>query len=234
MRQLILDTETTGFDPKEGHRIVEFAALELVDRKLTGNYLHLYINPLRDIPIEATNIHGITNQKVSSEPSFDKLAQKIIDFIAGSDLIIHNAKFDVNFLDYELQMYNYQPTNQYINGVIDTLQMARAKFPGSKNSLDALCDRFKINRKNRTYHGALIDCELLYDVYLNLTRQQYTLLENEINNDIYQGLNIDIGQYNLQEVNISDETLQLHNKIISDINKLSNGKCIWQEIDNNG
>lgn len=229
MRQLILDTETTGFDPKEGHRIIEFAALELIDRKLTGKYLHLYINPLRDIPTDATNIHGITNDKVCNEASFDQLAEKIVDFIRGSDLIIHNAKFDISFLDYEFKMYNYQETSNYVNNVIDTLQIARNKFPGGKNSLDALCDRFKINRTNRVYHGALIDCELLYDVYLNLTRQQYNLLENENINYIYQQLNVDLRQYNLQTINISDEDLKLHNKIIGDINNTSNGKCIWHE-----
>ncbi len=231
MRQLILDTETTGFDPKDGHRIIEFAALEMIDRKLTGNYLHLYINPLRDIPIEATNVHGITNEKVCNEPSFDQVVGQIVDFIRDSDLIIHNAKFDINFLDYEFKMNNYQDTNNYVNNVIDTLQIARNKFPGSKNSLDALCDRFKINRANRTYHGALIDCELLYDVYLNLTRQQYTLLENESSNHIYQGLNINLSQYNLQNINIEDEDLQLHKKIIGDIHNLSNGKCIWYNHD---
>jgi DNA polymerase-3 subunit epsilon len=231
MRQLILDTETTGFDPKDGHKIIEFAALEMVDRKLTGNYLHLYINPLRDIPREATKVHGITNDKLEGKPSFELIANKIIDFISDSELIIHNAKFDLSFLDYEFKLCNYQNTNSYVKNVIDTLQIARNKYPGAKNSLDALCDRFKINRTNRDYHGALIDCNLLADVYIYLTREQYNLLEDNKNNEVYSELVINPQLYNLKSVVVKDSDLKLHANILQDINRVSNGKCMWS-LDN--
>ena len=234
MRQLILDTETTGFDVANGHKIIEFAALEMVDRRLTGNYLHLYINPLRDIPLEASKIHGITIDKLVDKPSFENVALQIIDFIRDSELIIHNAKFDLSFLDYEFRLCNYQNTSSYVVNIIDTLQLARNKYPGAKNSLDALCDRFKLNRDNRQYHGALIDCNLLSDVFLHLTKHQYTLLEDEEDNTPYQKLNIDSRLYRLKNLSVLDVDLVLHNNIINDIHQLTNGKCIWfnKSLDN--
>ncbi|MCC2625835.1 MAG: dnaQ [Burkholderiales bacterium] len=178
-RQLILDTETTGLAPEDGHRIIEFAALEVINRKLTGNQLHIYINPEREIDAGATKIHGITNEHVKDKPVFSHVAKDIIEFIQGSELIIHNAKFDIGFLDHHLQKEGHNKTSAYISGVVDTLIMARQKFPGGKNNLDALCDRFNISRSHRDFHGALVDCRLLLDVYLALTREQVSLLADE-------------------------------------------------------
>ncbi|HMT02745.1 MAG TPA: DNA polymerase III subunit epsilon, partial [Burkholderiales bacterium] len=155
MRQLILDTETTGLYPEKGHRIIEFAALEMIDRKLTGNYLQLYINPEREIDADATKIHGIKNEDVIDKPVFAELVEQIIEYIKDAELIIHNAKFDLSFMDYQFKLHDYQPTQNYVKNIIDTLNMARQKFPGGKNSLDALCDKFNIDRSKRDYHGAL-------------------------------------------------------------------------------
>lgn len=179
MRQLILDTETTGLDPNYGHRVIELAMLEMIDRQLTGNKLHLYFNPQRDIPAEATAVHGISLSDLVEAPLFEDKIEEIIAFIQDAELIIHNAKFDLKFLNHHLQLANYSPIEKYSANVIDSLAMARRKFMGAKNNLDALCDRFKVNRSNRDYHGALIDCELLAQVYLHLTKEQIQLIDTE-------------------------------------------------------
>lgn len=227
-RQLILDTETTGLSAEDGHRIIEFAALEVVNRKLTGNKLHIYINPEREIEAEATKIHGITNDQVKNEPTFEQVAKDIINFIEGSELIIHNAKFDIGFLDYQLQKVGHNKTSAYVSGVIDTLTMARQKFPGGKNSLDALCDRFNISRAHRDFHGALIDCRLLMDVYLTLTREQISLLGDEKDKQAkveFEKLNI--AELDLKTICASPEELALHEKYLVSLDKASNGNCLW-------
>jgi DNA polymerase-3 subunit epsilon len=182
MRQLIVDTETTGLSPDSGHRIIEFAALESINRELTGNYLHIYIDPEREIDIAATKIHGIRNHDLFGKPVFANVKDQIAEYITGAELIIHNAKFDVGFLDYQLQQHGMQPVMHYAANVVDTLAIARIQFPGSKNNLNALCDRFNIDRSNRSYHGALIDCQLLFEIYLLLTKQQISLLGNDETN----------------------------------------------------
>ncbi|MEN9946400.1 MAG: polymerase subunit epsilon, partial [Pseudomonadota bacterium] len=167
-RQLLLDTETTGFKPSEGHRIIEFAAVEMINNKLTGKSLHLYFNPERNIPFEATKVHGITIQQVQNKPVFSQCVNQILQFINGAELIIHNAKFDVEFLDHHFLACGKNITLDYVSKITDSLQIARNKFPGAKNSLDALCDRFNVDRSHRGYHSALLDCELLAKVYLKL------------------------------------------------------------------
>ncbi|MCC2645821.1 MAG: dnaQ [Burkholderiales bacterium] len=228
VRQLILDTETTGLSPDEGHRIIEFAALEVVNRKLTGNKLHIYINPEREIDIEATKIHGITNEHVKNELTFDKVVEDIIDFINGSELIIHNAKFDIGFLDYQFQKAGHKRTSNYVSGVVDTLIIARQKFPGGKNSLDALCDRFNINRSHRDFHGALVDCRLLLDVYLALTREQISLLADDT--DKHKNIEfkkLDATESDLKIMLATPSELALHSKYLDDLNQISEGSCLW-------
>lgn len=228
MRQLILDTETTGLDPLNGHKIIEFAALELVDRKLTGNKLHLYINPERSIDEGAVKIHGITDEQVKNERTFALVAREIIDFISGSELIIHNAKFDLGFLDYQLQELGHGKTSDYISGVVDTLIVARQKFPGGKNSLDALCDRFSINRGHRDYHGALIDCRLLFDVYIALTREQISLLADEKTEDLkIKFEQLDVTGLSLKIIHASGTELEQHNRYLEALDKVSKGKSLW-------
>lgn len=174
MRQIVLDTETTGTDAKKD-RIVEFAAYELIDRQPTGNTLHIYINPERSIDPDAEAIHGLSRAMLQHYDVFKNEAQKIIDFISGAELLIHNAPFDVGFLNEEFKRNKFDVRVENICSITDTLVMARNKYPGKKNSLDALCDRLFVDKSNRVYHGALIDCELLAKVYLRMTTEQYAL-----------------------------------------------------------
>lgn len=176
-RQIILDTETTGLYPNRGDRLIEFAGLEMIDRRLTGRALHLYIHPQRDIPEEASRIHGITLDQLEDAPTFDQVSQQIADFIQGAELIIHNAPFDVGFLDMEFKRIGLSTTEQIAAEITDTLAMAKERYPGQKNSLDALCTRLNVDRSRRVFHGALIDCELLAEVYLGMTRSQFSLID---------------------------------------------------------
>ncbi len=234
-RQIILDTETTGFKPEEGHRIIEFAGLEMIERKLTGKKLHLYINPERTIDPGAIKIHGITDEQVADKPVFAEVINQIADFIKDSELIIHNAKFDMGFLNYQFNLVR-QVNSQinivesYINGVIDTLTIARQKFPGGKNSLDALCDRFKIDRSIRDYHGALIDCKLLADVYLALTREQINLLESDqekSSRGVTTFTKFDTATMNLKIVHTNQEEDELHIEYLRSLDKTSRGHSPW-------
>ena len=230
MRQLIIDTETTGLDPKNGHRIIEFAALEMIDRKLTGNSLHLYINPERSIDAEAAKIHGITDEMVVDKPTFSQVVKEIIAYIAGAELIIHNAKFDLSFLDYQFTSENMGVTEDYSLGIIDTLVIARRKFPGGKNNLNALCDRFNINRSHRDYHGALVDCKLLADVYLILTREQISLLgeSNHATSQIeYEFQQIDTNKLNLKVTPPTLIEIEEHTKYLERLDKASKGDSLW-------
>lgn len=178
-RQIILDTETTGLSPTGNHpdRLIEFAGLEMVNRQFTGNKLHLYIHPERDIPEEAIAVHGITLESLADKPVFAQVAEQIAHFITDAELIIHNAKFDIGFLDAEFARVGLPQTHSLCSKVIDTLEMARERYPGQKNSLDALCSRLDVDRSRRVLHGALIDCELLGEVYLGLTRKQHSLVD---------------------------------------------------------
>lgn len=177
MRQIVLDTETTGIDPREGHRIIEIGCVEVVDRKLTGNHYHVYINPDRVVEQEAIDVHGITNEFLADKPKFRQVAQDFFEFIKGAELVIHNAPFDVGFMDHEFGM---NPDTQTLKtaehcGVLDTLTLAKQMHPGQKNNLDALCRRYGIDNSHRTLHGALLDAEILADVYLMMTGGQTDL-----------------------------------------------------------
>jgi DNA polymerase-3 subunit epsilon len=166
MREICLDTETTGLDPKSGHKIVEIACVEIIDKVRTGRFFHTYINPQRDMPDEAFRIHGISGEFLSDKPVFDKVAAEFLEFIKDAKLVIHNAAFDLKFLNHELSTIGLETLNS--KNVIDSLILARTKFPGSPNSLDALCKRFNIDLSKREKHGALLDTELLVDVYVEL------------------------------------------------------------------
>ncbi len=166
MREIVLDTETTGLDPYDGHRVIEIGCVELVNHLPTNNHFHVYINPEREVPDDAIRIHGITNDFLVGKPLFTAVADAFIDFIGDATLVIHNAEFDIKFLNYELEKVKKEPLT--FDRVIDTLAIARRKFPGSPASLDALCRRYNIDNSNRTLHGALLDSELLAEVYLEL------------------------------------------------------------------
>ena len=176
MRQIFLDTETTGLSPENGDRIVEIGCVELVNRKLTGNNLHFYLNPERDSHEDALKVHGISNEFLKDKPKFGEIADELLEYLQGADVLIHNAPFDVGFINKELELQKRPPIKTYVNSVADTLAMAKDMFPGKRNSLDALCDRLGVDNSGRTLHGALLDAELLADVYIYMTRGQDALL----------------------------------------------------------
>jgi DNA polymerase-3 subunit epsilon len=187
MRQIVLDTETTGLDPAQGHRIIEIGAVEVIRRKLTGRTFHVYINPQRVVEQEAIEVHGITNEFLEDKPVFAQIADEFLAFIEGAELVIHNAAFDVGFIDHEFRLLRngFGKTTDYCQ-ILDTLMLAREKRPGQKNNLDALCRAYGIDNSNRTFHGALLDAELLADVYLMMTGGQ-TKLELAAQNKSAQG-----------------------------------------------
>jgi DNA polymerase-3 subunit epsilon len=176
MRQIVLDTETTGLDPRSGHRIIEVACIEMENRRFTGRHLHKYVNPEREIDEGAQRVHGISLEFLADKPKFADIADEFLEFINGAELIIHNAPFDIGFLNAELDRLGRVPVGTICNGVIDTLRMAKDLHPGKRNSLDALCERYDIDNSSRTLHGALLDTELLAEVFLAMTRGQNTLM----------------------------------------------------------
>ncbi len=175
MRQIVLDTETTGLDPSSGHRVIEIGCIELVNRKFTGKNLHLYLNPEREVDEGAYRVHGISNEFLKDKPVFKNIAKQFIDFISDSQLIIHNAPFDVGFLNSELSLIKHNKSLTQLCDILDTLVLAREKHPGQRNNLDALCKRYNVNNSNRKLHGALLDAEILAFVYLAMTGGQTEL-----------------------------------------------------------
>lgn len=236
MRQIVLDTETTGIDPKEGHRVIEIGCVELVDRKLTGNHFHVYINPQREIEQEAINVHGITNEFLADKPLFEDVAKDFVNFIQGAQLVIHNAPFDVGFMDFEFAM---TPSVTDIRtadicDVLDTLVLARKMHPGQKNNLDALCKRYGIDNGHRSLHGALLDSEILADVYLIMTGGQKALnLAGQNANDGSEGdINgrrlIERNGINLKVIRASADELATHEARLDIVEKQS-GTCLWRQ-----
>jgi DNA polymerase-3 subunit epsilon len=175
MRQIVLDTETTGLNCRMGDRIIEIGCVEILNRRLTGDRFHRYVNPERDIEEGALQVHGITNDFLADKPRFGEVAEEFLDYIRGAELIIHNAAFDVEFLNHELDRIGVGPIEGQVAGILDTLSQARELHPGRKNSLDALCERYQVENAHRTLHGALLDAELLAEVYLAMTRGQESL-----------------------------------------------------------
>jgi DNA polymerase-3 subunit epsilon len=229
MRQIVLDTETTGINPKLGNRVIEIGCVELVDRKLTGNNFHRYINPDRDSEEGALAVHGLTTEFLSDKPRFHEIAAELRDYIQGAEVIIHNAPFDLGFLNHEYRALNMPPFDDYINGVIDTLVQAKELRPGKRNSLDALCDFYGISNAHRKLHGALLDAELLADVYLSMTRGQ-----NSLGMDIEEEQSaggIQLEQVALAEILIvraSGDELAAHEELLNGLDKAMKGTCIWR------
>ncbi|MCG7638208.1 DNA polymerase III subunit epsilon [Alteromonas sp. 07-89-2] len=232
MRQIVLDTETTGIDPKEGHRIIEIGCVEVVNRRLTGNHFHVYINPGRHIEQEAIEVHGITNEFLADKPTFSQVAQEFVSFIKGAQLVIHNAPFDVGFMDHEFGMEASTKgviTNQ-ICDVLDTLTLARQMHPGQKNNLDALCKRYGIDNSHRTLHGALLDAEILADVYLLMTGGQTKLkLASSSGTDADSTAirRINRGANKLKVIKASADEITQHEARL-DIVEKAGGKCLWR------
>jgi DNA polymerase-3 subunit epsilon len=235
MRQIVLDTETTGLEPTAGHRIIEIGCVELVDRRLTRNNFHQYLRPDRDIDRGAVDVHGITDEFLRDKPRFADIAGDFLDYVRDSELIIHNAPFDVGFLDCELALW--RPDAETIEGicrVTDTLVMARALHPGQRNSLDALCKRYGVDNSRRDLHGALLDAEILADVYLAMTGGQGSLSlgprETPGSNEAHPGVRrISARNAPLRVVRARDEELAAHRERLAAIDEASEGGCLWLE-----
>lgn len=229
-RQIVLDTETTGLSAENGDRIIELGCVELFNRKLTGNDLHIYFNPERDSHEDALRVHGLTTEFLSDKPKFATMAQEIVEYLRGAELIIHNAAFDVGFLNKEFELAGLAPLREFVAEVTDTLAMAKQVYPGKRNSLDALCDRFGVDRSNRTFHGAKLDAQLLADVYINLTRGQDALLIEVESRSEEQGTveAVDLRSFTLPVLMASDTEVAAHEKVLVDLDKASGGKTLFK------
>jgi DNA polymerase-3 subunit epsilon len=232
MRQLVLDTETTGLNARTGDRIIEIGCVELINRRLTGNNLHFYVNPERDSDPGALAVHGLTTEFLSDKPKFADIAAELRDFIAGAELIIHNAPFDVGFMDIEFGLVGMPCVKEVCGGVIDTLVQAKQMFPGKRNSLDALCDRFDVSNAHRTLHGALLDSELLAEVYLAMTRGQESLVIDMLGEMPAAGtghaLRIALDDLQLPVLVASAEELSAHLAVLDDLDKAVKGTSVWR------
>jgi DNA polymerase-3 subunit epsilon len=232
MRQIVLDTETTGLSADNGDRIIEIGCVELIARKLTGNNCHFYLNPERDSHEDALKVHGISNEFLKDKPKFAAVAEELLSYLEGAEVIIHNAPFDVSFLNKELSLIGKSPLRHYVSGVLDSLAMAKELFPGKRNSLDALCDRLEVDNSGRTLHGALLDAELLADVYINLTRGQNSLVmdvssEPEIGEAFPA---IDMITLDLPLIRANQQEESAHESLLTGIDKASKGKTIWRAL----
>jgi len=234
-RQIVLDTETTGLEHRQGHRIIEIGCVELINRKLTGNNFHQYVNPDREIDQGAIEVHGITNEFLTDKPFFADISESMMDYLRGAELIIHNAAFDVGFLDAEL--LRIDPSSVQIAevcGVHDTLLQARKMFPGQRNDLDSLCRRFEINNSHRELHGALLDAEILADVYLAMTGGQATLsLEAESGNQDVENdakLAVNFAALALPLTEASSEEQRNHVEWLARLDENVEGQCVWSRL----
>lgn len=230
MRQIVLDTETTGLSPQAGDRIVEIGCVELLNRRLTGNNLHLYLNPERDSHEDALKVHGLTTEFLQDKPKFAQVASQFLAYIQGAEVIIHNAPFDVGFLDAELERLGQGPFASHISQVVDSLAMAKQLYPGKRNSLDALCDRMGVDNSARTLHGALLDAELLADVYLALTRGQELLIEDSHLVSHAQGQRADLRSMRFKVLTPTEQELAAHEKVLAEMDKASGGKTLWRQL----
>ena len=229
MRQIVLDTETTGLDWRTGDRIVEIGCVELRNRALTGRHYHVYLNPERDVPAEAVGVHGLTTEFLSDKPKFRDQVEAFEAFVRDAELIIHNASFDVGFLDHELSLLGRDRLDRICTGVIDTLKMAKEQNPGKKASLDALCERHQIENSHRTLHGALLDAEILAEVYLAMTRGQESLMMGLDEAAPTPGESAaSLGSRPpLRVVRADESELQAHEAVLGEIAKAAKGSCLW-------
>ncbi|PAV26366.1 DNA polymerase III subunit epsilon [Tamilnaduibacter salinus] len=233
MRQVVLDTETTGIDPQDGHRIIEIGCVEMEERQLTGRHYHVYINPDREVEEEAIEVHGITNEFLADKPRFADIAQEFFEFIQGSDLVIHNAPFDVGFIDHEFQWLGKDWRVADHCKITDSLVIARDKHPGQRNSLDALCKRYGVDNSNRELHGALLDSEILADVYLLMTGGQ-TALSLDASQDGAGGASgiqrLSPERRPLRVVRASQEEMAAHDEFLDVVGQAS-GEALWHRLE---
>lgn len=234
MRQIVLDTETTGLEPRLGHRIIEIGCVEVIDRKVTGKRYHQYINPEREIDEGAQEVHGISTAFLADKPLFADVVDDFLNFIRGAELVIHNAPFDVGFINHELNFLNQQNNHiEHICTVLDSLVLARKMHPGQKNNLDALCKRYGIDNSQRDLHGALLDAEILAETYLAMTGGQTALSlggnSDEMGNEleVSKPIMVSAAVEKLKVIRASSEEVALHESRLSGIDELSGGACIW-------
>lgn len=229
MRQIILDTETTGLDPGLGHRILEVAGVEIVNRRFTERDFHRYVNPERASDPGALQVHGLTEAFLQDKPKFREISRAFLEYVSGAELIIHNAPFDVGFLNAELARLQLPPLAQHVAGIRDSLRLAKDLHPGKRNSLDALCDRYGIDNSARTLHGALLDARLLAEVYLAMTRGQETLVIEVAETRSAESTVVgDIGPLDLVVLQASDPERAAHEAYLADLDKASKGACLWR------
>jgi DNA polymerase III subunit epsilon len=232
LRQVVLDTETTGLQPEQGHRVIEIGCVEIIDRRLTGRHLHLYFNPERDIDDRALAVHGLSRERLSSEPLFAERSAEILEFVQGAEILIHNAPFDVGFLNAELLRTKREKFPSYVGGVLDTLAMARELHPGKRNGLDALCERYGISNSHRKLHGALLDAELLADVYLAMTRGQDSLgIAGDAQSRAEEFSNVNWPPAGLINVAIPADDAQVHLDYLQAMEKDAKGPALWTALD---
>lgn len=226
MRQIFLDTETTGLYPDQGHRIIEIAGVELIHRRPTNNHFHVYLNPEREIDEGAQEVHGISSEFLQDKPLFSAVVDDFLAFVKGAELVIHNAPFDMGFLNMELERLNYPRLDSHVAGVVDTLKMAKSARPGQRNNLDALCKHFGVDNSKRTLHGALLDAELLADVYIAMTRGQESLLMDlRHDNTAHGNADLSVDTSKIKVLRCSIEELEGHQAYIESLSK--SGASPW-------
>jgi len=236
MRQLLLDTETTGLDPRQGHRIIEIAAVEVVNRRLTGRHLHYRLDPERDIDAAATEVHGMTRDDLRGQPRFADIAPEFIEFSRDAEWIIHNAPFDVAFFDAEFDLCGLPRSPSIYNSLVDTLALARESFPGKRNNLDALCERFGVSNAHRTLHGALLDAQLLAEVYLAMTRGQETLVIDMYAPSLprgpaFDGAAMQRGRYVVHRVVPDAAEIAAHRAYLDALARECRAGCLWLAVE---
>ena len=233
MRQIFLDTETTGLSPESGDRIIEIGCIEMDNRRLTGETLHFYLNPERRNHPDAVKIHGLTDEFLADKPLFASVADELLQFVAGAEIVIHNASFDVGFLNEELRRIGRPKFPGFVSKITDSLVMAREMFPGKANSLDALCKRLEVDNSNRALHGALLDAGLLAEVYIRLTRGQNSLVIDGGESSAAQAAldAVDFSALNLKVVRADAAEAEAHAKLLTELDKASGGKTVWRALE---
>ena len=234
MRQIVLDTETTGLEPELGHRVIEIAGVELVNRRFTGNDFHRYFNPGRESDAGALEVHGLTAEFLGDKPKFRDVAAELLDYLGGAELVIHNSAFDIAFLNRELDLAELKPITDTCPDIVDTLRLAKDLHPGKRNSLDALCERYQIDNSARTLHGALLDARLLAEVYLSMTRGQESLMmevEAPVTAASVAAAEVATGKLNLIVVSATREELKAHEQQLESIDKASKGATLWRKLE---
>lgn len=230
MRQIFLDTETTGLNAESGDRIIEIGCVEMLNRRLSGRNLHFYLNPERSSHEDAVKVHGLTDEFLADKPLFAAVADELMDYLAGAEILIHNAAFDIGFLNAELRRLGRPAFESQVGSITDTLLMAREMFPGKSNSLDALCKRLEVDNASRSLHGALLDAGLLAEVYIRMTRGQDSLVIEEVESTSTEVTieAIDLSRFALPVIGADASELEAHGKLIAELDKASGGKVVWK------